>query len=478
MRVLLVQPEDPSSLVGFTRLARAEPLALEILAATIPGHEVKILDLRVTNPLPALPLSSLCAYGERVRQVDSSLKETLEGFAPDLVGVTGYTTNVPRMLSICREVKAFDPAIFTVVGGYHATLCPEDFNCEDVDAIVVGEGEATFPELVEAVSKGLDYRHVAGIVYRQGDRQVHTALRNLIRLDESPLPARHFVDEYRKGYHFQFWSSPYPIETARGCPYRCKFCSVWAFHRRRCRVKSPERVLEELEGARGDVVAFVDDNFLQSLPRAERIYKLIKYAGIRTRFWMQARSDSIVRRPDLIEKWAGIGLSTVLVGFEKFREEELADLDKRSSVRTNEEAARIMHANGVDIWGAFIVDPQWTKPDFDTLIEYVRRLKISFPQFTVLTPLPGTEFFREKLNALTTRNYELFDFLHSVLPTKLPTREFYENMARLYASTTMSLSELKERIRAGRIQIPAVRRVKSLLADLTNPQAYFHGLQI
>lgn len=452
---MLIQPEDPSSLVGFTRLARAEPLALEILAATIPDHEVEILDLRV----------------------DTSLRETLGSFAPDLVGVTGYTTNVPRMLSICREVKAFDPAIFTVVGGYHATLCPEDFNCEDINAIVSGEGEATFPELVEAVSRDIDYRHVAGIIYRQGDRQVHTEPRDLIKLDASPLPARHLVDDYRKHYHFQFWSSPYPVETARGCPYRCKFCSVWAFHRRRCRVKSPERVLEEVRGTKGDVIAFVDDNFLQNLSRAETICELIKAAAIKTSFWIQARSDSIVRHPDLIEKWARIGLSTVLVGFEKFREEELADLNKRSSVRVNEEAARIMRANGVDIWGAFIVDPQWTKPDFDALIDYVRKLKISFPQFTVLTPLPGTEFFKDKLNVLTTRNYELFDFLHSVLPTRLPTREFYENMARLYASTTMSLSDLKERVRTGRIQIPALRRVKNMLADLTNPQAYLYGLQ-
>ena len=456
MKVLLVKPEDPSSLVGFTRLARAEPLALEILAATIPDHEVKILDLRV----------------------DPSLRETLQDFAPDLVGVTGYTTNVPRMLSVCREVKAFDPAIFTVVGGYHATLCPEDFNCEDVDAIVVGEGEATFPELVEVLAGDLDYRRVAGIIYRRNGAQVRTAPRPPIVLDDSPLPARHLVDDYRKGYHFQFWTSPYPVETARGCPYRCKFCSVWVFHRRRCRVKSPERVLEDLKGATGDVIAFVDDNFLQNLSRAERIYELIQDAGIRTRFWMQARSDSIVRRPDLIEKWAKIGLSTVLVGFEKLREEELADLNKRSSIRINEEAARIMNQNGVDIWGAFIIDPQWTKPDFDALIDYVRRLKISLPQFTVLTPLPGTDFFKEKLSELTTRNYELFDFLHSVLPTKLPLEEFYTQMARLYANTTMSLSELKERVRAERIQIPTLRQVKNMLADLTNPQAYLRGVNL
>jgi radical SAM superfamily enzyme YgiQ (UPF0313 family) len=228
---------------------------------------------------------------------------------------------------------------------------------------------------------------------------------------------------------------------------------------------------------RSDIAYFVDDNFLQNLRRAEKIHQLVKEAGLRLRYWMQARSDSIVKRPDLIERWASIGLSTVLVGFEKFREEELADLQKRSSVETNEEAARILRANDVDIWGAFIVDPTWKKSDFDALIDYVHRLKISFPQFSILTPLPGTEFFREKLSELTTGNYELFDFLHSVLPTRLPNRQFYGEMARLYSSTTMSFSELKRRIRSGRIQASGLRRIKNLISEVSNAEAYLRGLE-
>jgi radical SAM superfamily enzyme YgiQ (UPF0313 family) len=455
MRVLLIQPNEGSCTIGFSKVALTEPLALEILAASLPDHEVKILDMRI-NP---------------------DLEGMLVSFRPGLVGVTGYTAHVPQMIAVCNKVKEFDRRITTVVGGYHATLCPEDFDLEAVDVIVIGEGEITFPELVMAIERGKDLGEVKGIIYRRDGHQVATPLRDFLAdLDNSPFPARHLTEDYHEHYHFQFWTSPSPVETARGCPYRCKFCSVWVFHRRRCRFKSPERVLEDLKRVVSKFVYFVDDNFLQNIPRAERIYELIKSAGLKLKFWMQARSDSIVRRPDIIEKWAEIGLSIVLIGFEKFRQDELTDLRKRSSIRTNEEAAKILHANGVDIWGAFIVDPSWRRPDFDALIDYVRRLKISFPQFTVLTPLPGTAFFREKLNELTTRNYELFDFLHSVLPTKLPLREFYENMARLYANTTMTLSELKERIKSGRIQIPALRRIKDMLSEVTNPDSYLRGV--
>jgi radical SAM superfamily enzyme YgiQ (UPF0313 family) len=456
MRVLLIQPPQSERVVGFSKFGCPEPLALEILAASLPNHEVKILDMRI----------------------DSDLEGFVRRFGPEVVGVTGYTPHVPQMLAVCRQTKELDSTIVTVVGGYHATLCPEDFDTPDVDVIVVGEGERTLPEMIRVLEDEGDLAEVAGLVFRRDGEQIPTPSRQLLRnLDESPAPARHLTEEYRDHYFFQFWSSPAPVETARGCPHRCKFCSVWVFHRSRCRFKSPERVVGELERVRSEIAYFVDDNFLQNLRRAERICKLTKEAGVKLRYWMQVRSDSIVRRPELIERWARIGLSTVLVGFEKFREEELTDLRKRSSVKTNEEAARILRANGIDIWGAFIVDPTWSRSDFDDLIEYVRRLKISFPQFSVLTPLPGTEFFREKLGELTTRNYELFDFLHSVLPTRLPARQFYGEMARLYSSTTMSFSDLKQRIRSGHIQVSGLRRIKNLLAEVTNPEAYLRGLE-
>jgi radical SAM superfamily enzyme YgiQ (UPF0313 family) len=456
MRVLLVQPQEGQRVVGFSKFGCPEPLALEILAASLPHHDVRILDMRL----------------------DAGLKSTRGSFRPHVVGVTGYTPNVPQMLAICSEVKELDSGVVTVVGGYHATLCPEDFDTTDVDVIVVGEGERTFPELLTALEEERDLSDVAGLVYREDCEQVRTTSRQLLSdLDDSPMPARHLTEDYRGDYFFQFWSSPTPVETARGCPHKCKFCSVWVFHRSRCRFKSPDRVLEELGRVKSDIAYFVDDNFLQNLRRAEKIHQLVKEAGLKLRYWMQARSDSIVKRPDLIERWASIGLSTVLVGFEKFREEELADLQKRSSVETNEEAARILRANDVDIWGAFIVDPTWNKSDFDALIDYVHRLKISFPQFSVLTPLPGTEFFREKLSELTTRNYELFDFLHSVLPTRLPDSQFYGEMARLYSSTTMSFSELKRRIRSGHIQASGLRRIKNLISEVSNPEAYLKGLE-
>src|SRR4030042_5458715 len=150
MKILLIQPDTSQKLVGFTSMVRPEPLALEIIAASVPEHEVKILDLRI----------------------DPTLDSTLASFKPDLVGVTGYTIHVPRMKEICHRVKEFDQRITTVLGGYHASLCPHDFDHDFIDVIAVGEGEITFRELVAALEGQRGLAAVDGLIYRQEGHQV------------------------------------------------------------------------------------------------------------------------------------------------------------------------------------------------------------------------------------------------------------------------------------------------------------------
>jgi radical SAM superfamily enzyme YgiQ (UPF0313 family) len=443
-------------MVGFGEIVCPEPLGLETLAACLNGHEVKILDLRV----------------------EGGLEAEVKSFQPLIVGVSGYTTAVPSVHRICQTVKAIDPQIVTVVGGYHASLVPEDFDRDWVDVVALGEGEGTIGDVVSAVEKGVDWAWVKGIAYRNEGRQVQSARRLLLKnLDETPIPRRDLVARNLRHYHFHFWDQPASVETARGCPFRCNFCAVWKFHRGKCRFKSPERVMEELKGLdpEAGIVCFVDDNFLTDIGRAEKIGKLINQEGYQARYWMQARADSIVRNPKVIKQWADLGLATVLVGFEKFREEELGRLNKKGSVKINESCMAILKEYGVEIWGAFIVNPDWKRPDFEALGDYVRSNNIHFPQFTVLTPLPGTAFYERQRSHLTTDDYEVFDFLHSVLPTRLPPEEFYENLARLYATCTLSLADLKEMIRSGKISRSALLRVKGLLDSVTDPQAYLRS---
>jgi hopanoid C-3 methylase len=460
MRILLVQPDSNKTCIGFKRLARPEPLALETVAGTVPDHEVRIFDMRV----------------------NSDLERALEQFQPDMVGTTGFTAEVPHAQEICATVRATLPEAKVVVGGHHVTMSPAEFDRSEVDIIVAGEGEETFPHLVHTLETGGDLSQVQGIGYKRGGKlQFNPARTPLHDLDRVPWPRRDLVAQYRSDYFFRFWDDVYSIETTRGCPFRCSFCSVWAFFGGKVRFKSPERVVSEIEALPSSCEYFciVDDNFLASMPRTRRIVQMMEQRGIKKKFWIQGRADAMVNDPEGVAMAARAGLSTVLMGLEAYREDDLGSFNKGkdASVAVNDRAIEIMHDNGVDIWGCFLIHPNWEERDFEGLIEYVKRKRIEFLQFTILTPLPGTQFYEESKDRIRG-GWEKFDFFHSVIPTKLPPERFYEQMANLYRETVMSFSQMKEMIRQGRIPRQGLQRARDMLSQVTDPACYMDGVQV
>ncbi len=413
MRILLVQP-DQNHTIGLQQLARVEPLGLEMLAgALVDAHDVALLDLRVRP---------------------GDLAHVLDDVRPDVVGITStFTIDLPRTLEIARTVKAHDPRTFVVVGGHHVSLRPADASDPAIDAIVVGEGETTLRELVDCLASGGDPTRVPGLVLNTPDGQVTTPLRPLLRdLDALPHPARMLTVPWRRHYYAALAHPLASVESARGCPYRCNFCSVWRFYGGRIRFKSAARVVDELASLAEDTVLFTDDNFLASPRRAGQVARLVTKRGLRKHYNMQARSDTIVRHPELLAAWREVGLTTVVIGFEKPDQAALEGVNKHNSVANNEAALEVLRQLGIEPVTSFIVDPAADRADFAALAAYVRRLHLRLPLFAVLTPLPGTDLFTAEKDRLTAPSYELFDLAHTVLPTRLPPEEFYSELAKLW----------------------------------------------
>ncbi len=413
MRVLLVQP-DQNRTMGLQQLARVEPLGLEMIAGALwSRHEVALLDLRLEP---------------------DGLAGTLAAFQPHLVGISAtFTIDVYRALDIASAAKAADPRTFVFVGGHHPSLRPEDFFHPAVDAIVVGEGELTACELVDTAAAEGDLGRVPGLVLNQPQGQQFTAQRPLLNdLDALPLPARVLNPTSRHDYYAIIIRPIALVETTRGCPHRCRFCSVWPFHRGRVRYKSPQRVVREVEAVDQPHVLFTDDNFLTHGERAGEIARLLKERGIEKRYSLEARSDDIVRHPEVIDLWREVGLDHVFIGFERPDQSGLDAVNKQNSIRHNEEALSILRAAGIEPNPSFIADPGDSREDFQALRAYIRRLGLQFPFFSVLTPLPGSDLFAEVEDQLTTSNYEFFDLAHAVLPTRLPPEEFYREFANLW----------------------------------------------
>jgi len=405
----LVQPKTGG--LGFTDLIRGEPLGLEMLAGALADHEVRIIDLRFTH----------------------RLSEIISSFRPDLCGLScSYTIDFYPTLLLARQVRKLVPSAFIIVGGQHASLNPQDFAGSAVDAVATGEGEETIKELAEALETGTDPAGVPGLIINKNGDQVFTPTRPQITpLDQSPFPRRR-VFGHKSGYHLGFQRPLALVETSRGCPHKCSFCSVWQFYHGKYREKSAKRVVEELTRIDEPYVLFVDDNFLANISKAERIGRLIEAEKIKKHYTFQSRSDTITLFPDIIELWKKIGLKGVFIGFEKIEDQDLDHLHKDNSIANNEAALKILQAMKLDVWASFIVDPEFDHQDFDRLKRYITSRKINTPTFSVLTPLPGTRLFHQLKQYLTTEDYNLFDIAHSVLPTRLPLMEFYKEFCSLY----------------------------------------------
>jgi radical SAM superfamily enzyme YgiQ (UPF0313 family) len=411
MKILLIEPAKASRTIGGEDIFAYEPLALEYVAAGVHDqHDVRILDLRLEKDLQA----------------------TLERFQPDVAGITSYTVHVNSVRRLFTQVKAWNPEVLTVVGGHHATVAGKDFISPDIDLVVMGEGVFPFKEIIARFEQGKGFDDVPGVAFARNGRLVKATPAEATDLDAFPFPARNLTAGYRSHY-FSEWMKPLAsIRTSEGCPHRCKFCALWKLAGGRYFKRKPEKVVEELAGLDEEYVFFADDESLVDVSRMKKLAGLIRDTGIQKRYSLYGRSDTIARNPDLLAMWREVGLERVFVGLEFFRDEDLQDIRKDSTLRDNERAVEVLQDLDIDIYASLIVRPEFTQADFAMCAHYCRTLDLDFATFAILTLLPGTDFYEDVKGQMITHDFDYFDFIHTLLPTALPLNEFYEAYYQLY----------------------------------------------
>jgi radical SAM superfamily enzyme YgiQ (UPF0313 family) len=409
MKILLVRPphHNPALAFGYQN----EPLSLEAVAAALHDCDVELVDLRhETEPLPAILA--------RVR--------------PDVVGTGGVTADVASLQRILRQAKELDPGILTIVGGHHASIAPQDFNLPFVDAIAIGMGEDALRELVLAHGARGDVRAVKGLAFPGPQGLAFSEARPLPEsLDALPLPRRELAHRYRR--HYRAFGHPVAlINSSRGCPFHCRFCSIVRETGGKYLTKSAERVLEELATIPQKLVRFADGNSFGNPRRMERLAELVGRAGLGQRYIFDVRSDTIARQPALFEKWRAAGLAYACVGFESVSERRLDAMNKQASLADHKEAIRILHQNDIAIIGQFMIDPDYEERDFRELYEFVLTQNIQVPSYTLTTPFPGTALAEERREEILGFAPEEYDCFHPLLKTKLDRSLFLEQFLGLY----------------------------------------------
>lgn len=407
-----MQPATNPKVLGGDLIFKTEPLWGEYLAAAVQeNHDVEILDLRMGG----------------------NFHETLERFQPNVIAMTAFTVDVNSVKKLSKEAKGLNPKILTVVGGYHASLAPHDFDDQNIDVIVIGEGIFTFKDVVESLEKGSNFRSIPGIVFRSENTLIKNEPRPWPHLDSYNFPNRTLTALHRKEY-FDKWMKP--LATIRGsysCPFRCDFCCLWPMTNSKYLTRTPESFVAELKTIQEENIFFSDDEALIDIERMRKIADLIKREGIKKQYFFMTRSTSIRKKPDIIEKWAEIGLKRVLLGLESPRERDLVDFKKDATIDDNNQAISILKRNNIEINSMFVIAQDYERKDFENLDGYVKSQGLEMPIFCILTPFPGTPLYEKMKKQIIVEDYDLWDLLHTVLPTtKLSLKEFYLEFAKLY----------------------------------------------
>ena len=318
----------------------------------------------------------------------------------DVVGITTICSNFPIALLIAKAVRAALPAVRIVLGGPHvSSVARETMDAYPfVDAVVVGEGEHT---LVELCGSGFDparLAHVSGLVFRQGETVVDTGPRPLVTdLDTLPFPDYSLVrlKDYGALPGVDFAPS---VEAGRGCPFQCTFCSTKSMWARKFRIKSPARLLAEMERLHASsgysYFPTIHDNFTTS---KSYVHELCEYFAVHNRHGLKwgASSRTDCLDETRLDQLARAGCGDLFFGVESGSAGMQKRIRKGLNLDLFEPILDSMVARGIAATTSFILGfPEETEQDVDETILAGFRYKAAGSGrvfFTQLVPLPGTE---------------------------------------------------------------------------------------
>ncbi len=459
MNILLLRPHPGNDSFGLGPFFRVEPLGLEYLGAALlnAGHDVTLADLRFR------PGIGVWLRRSRPRIVGISCLHALEYDA---------------VVAIAREIRRISPGVFIVVGGHAAAAFSGPLERNVIDAIALDDGEEIIISLVEALEQGRDLSEVPALRMRSGDGWFTTPpLPERTCLDLVPLPARHLVERHRSGYHCLLFKPVWLVETARGCPHRCSFCSVWPLYERSCRERSLDTVVEDFAKS-GDAIFVADDLFWHNPERSRELAIALKRRGVFKRWILvQTRTDLIRRSAELMELWRPLAKDfDIFLGLEGATDTNLAGIQKDSDITDSIEAVRIARELRYGINGNFVIGHDWGEDDFRNLWGFVAEYGLQRAGFTILTPLPGTDFYREEAHRIPEQPWSNFDMHHLLWEPQLGAKRFFELYAETWRRSILNTSGEKRlidwmrQVRPG--QIPYIARVLWRTQRMMKPEAY------
>lgn len=357
----------------------------------------------------------------------------------DLVGISTITSTAPRAYQLADQARA--AGVPVIMGGPHVSFLPNEA-LEHADWVLRGEGEDSFGTLLEVIEGKGDPRTVPGLSYRHRDGVAHNDLPDApVDMDRVPLADFSLLAGRRRRYDFDL--GVIPMQTSRGCPHNCNFCSVTPMFGHRPRYMSNERVAEELQRrrGRGNSVFFYDDNFCASPRRTKSLLEYLLRREVFLPPWMTQVSVRAARDRQMLQLMRRAGCFRVFVGLESINPGSLEQFHKQQTVEDIRLAVERFHDHGIQVHGMFMLGADSdSAATIRATSNFVMSVGIDTVQFAVLTPLPGTPLFAQirQSGRLLSSDWSLYDAHHVVFrPARMSAArlatETMRGMARVYS---------------------------------------------
>jgi len=348
--------------------------------------------------LPSQAVAASMPPGVETRIIDENVEPVDFETDADLVGISFMTFNAPRAYEIADRFR--DRGKTVIFGGFHPTFLPYEA-IQHCDAVCIGEAEYNVPRMIAD--------------YRAGKLQPIYRSEPVDLADLPPAP-RDLLQTRR-------YVSPNVTQATRGCPYRCKFCSIAAFHGYQIRTRPVEAVLDELRGL-GRHVVFMDDNIIGDRDYALELFEAM--APLKKR-WFSQCGIHLVDDAELLRAAVRSGCGGLFVGLESLSQENLSRWTKGPN-RAAEYVRQIrrLHDHGIAVYAGFVFGSDDDSPDvFRRTLDFLDEARVDALQATRLTPFPGTPLHEEmdRAGRIFDKDWSHYDFAHVVFEPLRMSRE-------------------------------------------------------
>jgi radical SAM superfamily enzyme YgiQ (UPF0313 family) len=337
----------------------------------------------------------------------------------DLVGISTITSTAPRAYVIADKIRKM--GIPVIMGGPHVSFQTEEA-LGHVDYVIRGEGEKALIAFLDAWEGKLDYEAVPNLSFKKNSKIVHNPLvPSNSDLDMLPFP------EFMK-YNYNpkrlVGHRIIPMQTSRGCPFDCAFCSVTSMFGKKYRFRSTQNIIEELRqyDDKKTIIFFYDDNFSANPKRTKELLRAMIDENFQFKWTTQVRAD-IAKDLELVKLMQKAGCHTLYIGFESVNPESLKEMKKKQTVEEIAHAIKVLRDHKIHIHGMFVYG--FDKDDWKTVkktVRFAKKTKLTSTQFLILTPLPGSEFFNKMIaqGRILLKDWALYDAHHAVFkPARL-----------------------------------------------------------